>query len=698
MQWLSIALALFLVIGRLSAQQTADTIICSGQVITLSTDESYEFYDWAVNPSIIWTVGPRSAVNPFEDQRYTVVARRRLAEELVLDGDFEMSPVNFFSDLAILNSSDFPNGSVSIVSNSGELMGPHDACPDLSGEPDATFLAINGIQNQTHAVWCQEVEIVEGTTYGFRADVATLSNTNGSNFAFTVDGVQVGNSAPPESISCTWRGYLRNFEASTSKRATICITHTSPADRPAVGAIDKISFRPYDTPFFDSISVHVVEAPDTSRLNVSVCDDSGFEFEGIVYPSGQTHEIVYPSNGFCDSILLLSVEKVEFLLTEVFEQRCSGDEIELNNGQTIRLMRDTSFVESLRSSRGCDSLIEHTYQVFDASDVEITFTKEFCTSATVTANVGFPNWPEASVLWPDGSITDTKSDLQLGIDMQLEVSLPSGCSFFYSVTTPSPLISPEITILKAPSCFSTTDGSIKLTSLIPVNERFSLLITIESGTPQEFSFIQDELIVDDLSAGNYTVTLRSEDGCEVSTSFTMRPPQAVQLEIEGRLTLSLGESSTLELLGAYQYGDNEFIWTGESFNSGSSITTGRYQEILIPRPGIHQVKLQLDSTCAQVIEFTISITNESSSPYPNAFSPNGDATNDIFRIGDHRFISEVRYLRIFNRWGNLVHNGANTSVGWSPTNAPIGVYVYESEVLFVNGDIRKYIGDLHLLY
>lgn len=49
---------------------------------------------------------------------------------------------------------------------------------------------------------------------------------------------------------------------------------------------------------------------------------------------------------------------------------------------------------------------------------------------------------------------------------------------------------------------------------------------------------------------------------------------------------------------------------------------------------------------------------------PNAFTPNGDGMNDVYRI---KFVDDIEYevesFRVFNRWGQLVYE-ANNNTGW----------------------------------
>lgn len=64
---------------------------------------------------------------------------------------------------------------------------------------------------------------------------------------------------------------------------------------------------------------------------------------------------------------------------------------------------------------------------------------------------------------------------------------------------------------------------------------------------------------------------------------------------------------------------------------------------------------------------------------PNAFSPNGDGLNDVFRavpVG----IATTEYFRVYDRWGELVFSTKEFLKGWDGTyrgkKVPLGVYVW----------------------
>ncbi|MBO6759585.1 MAG: gliding motility-associated C-terminal domain-containing protein, partial [Roseivirga sp.] len=63
---------------------------------------------------------------------------------------------------------------------------------------------------------------------------------------------------------------------------------------------------------------------------------------------------------------------------------------------------------------------------------------------------------------------------------------------------------------------------------------------------------------------------------------------------------------------------------------------------------------------------------------PNAFSPNGDGSNETFRPSNS---CPVEYqLTIYNRWGNVIFHTNDISLGWDGTfngsDAPEGKYSY----------------------
>ena len=64
---------------------------------------------------------------------------------------------------------------------------------------------------------------------------------------------------------------------------------------------------------------------------------------------------------------------------------------------------------------------------------------------------------------------------------------------------------------------------------------------------------------------------------------------------------------------------------------------------------------------------------------PNAFSPDGDGINDVFKISGQGILDFK--IEIYNRWGQMVYQSIDLSNGWDGTfkgkKLPTGTYVYK---------------------
>ncbi len=82
---------------------------------------------------------------------------------------------------------------------------------------------------------------------------------------------------------------------------------------------------------------------------------------------------------------------------------------------------------------------------------------------------------------------------------------------------------------------------------------------------------------------------------------------------------------------------------------------------------------------------------------PNAFSPNGDGMNDIFRpIYDELILGAE--LKVYNRWGELLFESTDRNTYWDGMYqdevVPVGVYAYWVVVNYVDGTSRLFAGNV----
>lgn len=116
--------------------------------------------------------------------------------------------------------------------------------------------------------------------------------------------------------------------------------------------------------------------------------------------------------------------------------------------------------------------------------------------------------------------------------------------------------------------------------------------------------------------------------------------------------------------------DAQLEWHIRNTATGTAIT--RYDENIdftFTETGKHIVTLQIRQN--DIIEASNSLTvtiSESHLEMPNAFSPNGDGTNDIYRAKQDKYKSIVEFhAYIFNRYGQKLYEWSDITGGWDGT-------------------------------
>jgi gliding motility-associated-like protein len=107
----------------------------------------------------------------------------------------------------------------------------------------------------------------------------------------------------------------------------------------------------------------------------------------------------------------------------------------------------------------------------------------------------------------------------------------------------------------------------------------------------------------------------------------------------------------------------------------------------------------------QAYEFSIGVFDPNRELVPNAFTPDGDGTNDFFNVilseSGCSQVTEIMDFKVFNRWGQLVYNNDNPTQGWDGakggTRQQPDVYIYKIEVRLNDGSERMLSGDVTLI-
>jgi gliding motility-associated-like protein len=105
--------------------------------------------------------------------------------------------------------------------------------------------------------------------------------------------------------------------------------------------------------------------------------------------------------------------------------------------------------------------------------------------------------------------------------------------------------------------------------------------------------------------------------------------------------------------------------------------------------------------CQDSVDVTLRVIFDEIEYIPNAFTPNGDGKNDVFRIGKMQYKKLIDFT-IYDRWGQEVyHNPWDPNNGWDGTSRGIkqdmGTYYYSIIIESPSGKLRYYKGDVTLI-
>jgi gliding motility-associated-like protein len=144
-------------------------------------------------------------------------------------------------------------------------------------------------------------------------------------------------------------------------------------------------------------------------------------------------------------------------------------------------------------------------------------------------------------------------------------------------------------------------------------------------------------------------------------------------------------------IAAFHGTDTLEMQIGDVLDAGEGMASYRWspgdtmQSIVIQEAGMYSVEMESQIGCIGSDSVYVKLTSEEIPEFeiyiPNAFSPNGDGLNDVFRVeGDGSRIEDLG-LRIYDRWGGEVFSAKGIENGWDGKKAgkdcPGGVYVYK---------------------
>ncbi len=295
--------------------------------------------------------------------------------------------------------------------------------------------------------------------------------------------------------------------------------------------------------------------------------------------------------------------------------------------------------------------------------------------------------------------------VEAGITYYIAISDATGAEGYFDIcieNSPADALSLEV-FADDLQCFESNDGSID--------------ITVSNGTGiLDYDWNENSLdgisSTNYLSIGTYLVTVTDENNCVAeSDSIIITQPDQIFVTIElepdtnkilyGDIIMASAVSSISDEAIA------NIIWSPPHILTDTTAGSS-YDQYVSPLSDSELIVMMEDTSGCFATDTTFILVSTNFPFYiPNAFAPNSsNVQNAVFRPFVTNKVQQINFMRIFNRWGDLVYERkdlpfGDESTGWDGRfkgkllNS--GVYVFLLEMEFINGDVRRYSGDITLL-
>lgn len=369
--------------------------------------------------------------------------------------------------------------------------------------------------------------------------------------------------------------------------------------------------------------------------------------------------------------------------------------------QSISPNTSGTYSVTITTPEGCSATFDAIVNVVPALTVDIGNDTVICAGTTILLDPGVPG---ASYLWSTGATTQT---LAISTAGTYSVTIDNGACTTADVITISVQAAPTNALQDNTRCFGEpvvldagNPGSSYLwntganSATLNVNESgtYSVLVTNPTGCSATFEaevlFVQppsvqlgpDTVLCEGetlaLDAGNPGSAYSWSTGSTARTIAISQPGNySVQVDnghCQRSDAVNVQFNPSPARMATRQFhtclGEDEQYVRLDAGNPGSRFdwSTGESSQVILAGAyGWYVVEVLNQFDCAardsaQVIEYCPSAIF-----IPNTFTPNGDGTNDIF-IPVGKNIATM-HLWVFDRWGNLLFESDDPTMGWDGT-------------------------------
>ena len=372
-------------------------------------------------------------------------------------------------------------------------------------------------------------------------------------------------------------------------------------------------------------TTQTIEINNPGTYSVTVTVQSGCSGSDIAVISALPTPVVnLPVTGICpgDSVLINAGNPGSFYLW--------------NTGETTQSIYQNSagnFSVTVTNSYGCKSVGTGSLSWYPSPMINLPDTVYFCAGSNALLDAGNPG---ATYIWSNGATTQKIFTSKPG-NYSVSITSLDGCT----ATASCELIAYPLPVIN--NIFDTT--------MCPGD-----LIILDAGNPgcsYQWSIGSTNQTVMIAGTGNYSITVTNTYNCSSSVDFIvdMLPLPEVDFGPDKYLC----EMKPLVLDAGDKYKITEYLWS----------TGDTTREITIFNPGLYSVTVtNACGTTKEDILITVDDTCSWALYIPNAFTPNGDGNNDIFKVYGTKNITNYEII-IYNRWGGIMYKSNDILGGWN---------------------------------
>jgi CHU_C Type IX secretion signal domain len=244
--------------------------------------------------------------------------------------------------------------------------------------------------------------------------------------------------------------------------------------------------------------------------------------------------------------------------------------------------------------------------------------------------------------------------------------------------------------------FSVVDGGIQ-----------PYLYSIDGGL-----HYSSDSIFQSIEPGAYALVVQDVHGCTWSEPLDVPAPVAPTVNILPEITLELGDSLVLDAdLGAFPVDLVDTVkWTPLDYLRFNSLTLPDllHPTVLPLKSTRYKIVVVSDAGCTATAFTNVKVDKTRHVFIPNVISPwNNNGENDkLIIFADAGQVIEIQAFELFDRWGDKIWSNYNfqpnvPAEGWGAVvrsqKLTPGVFVYWAKILFIDGKVGLYKGDVTIV-